>query len=96
VLEGGTEEGPAEGRALFRIVAEEIDRRLGAKERSWLQRSWQRRQDAYLRLASGGGPERARLMSHRAKLDRLRMRFATLAKQGVAGDAAEIIGRATS
>lgn len=79
VLEGGTEDGPAEGRALFRVIVEEIDRRIGAKERSWLQRSWQRRQDDYLRQAANAGapgsPARTALVARRAKLDQLRMRF---------------------
>ncbi len=83
VLEGGSEDGPAEGRALFSVVVEEIDRRIGARERSWLQRSWKRRQDDYLRQAANGGasggPGRALLIARRTKLDQLRMRFTALA-----------------
>jgi len=94
VLEGGSEDGPAEGHALFRVVVEEIDRRIGARERTWLQRSWQRRQDHYLRQAANsgtsGGPERALLVARRAKLDHLRMRFAALAdQQGTASETSE-------
>jgi hypothetical protein len=85
VLEGGSEDGPAEGCALFRVVVEEIDRRIGARERTWLQRSWQRRQEDYLRQAANsgtsGGPGRALLIARRAKLDQLRTRFAALANQ---------------
>lgn len=101
VLEGGSEEGPAEGRALFRVVIEEIDHRIGAKERSWLQRSWQRRQDDYLRQAAdagtSGGPGRALLVARRAKLDQLRMRFVALAShQDPIGSAIETKGEITS
>jgi hypothetical protein len=94
VLEGSSEGGPTEGRDLFRAVVEEIDHRIGARERSWLQRSWQRRQEEYLRQAASnltfGGPGRALLVARRAKLDQLRMRFAGLASQrGPAGEAFE-------
>jgi hypothetical protein len=85
VLEGGSEHGPAEGRALFRIVVEEIDRRIGAREHTWLQRSWQRRQGDYLQQAANrgtsAGPDRGLLVARRAKLDQLRMRFAALTEQ---------------
>lgn len=82
VLEGNSEGGPAEGRALFNVIVEEIDRRINARERAWLQRSWQKRQEDYLRLAANipksGGPDRTLLVARRAKLDRLRVRFAAL------------------
>ncbi|HWM92939.1 MAG TPA: hypothetical protein VN493_19405 [Thermoanaerobaculia bacterium] len=80
VLEGGSEHGSAEGCALFHVVVEEVGRRIGERERAWLQRSWQRRQEDYLRQAavapSSGSPGRALLVARRAKLDQLRMRFA--------------------
>lgn len=83
VLEAGTEEGPAEGRALFGSIVEEVNRLIGDRERAWLQRSWKRRQEEYLAQAattgSGKGPGRALLVARRAKLDRLRMRFTGLA-----------------
>jgi hypothetical protein len=94
VLEGGTEDGSPEGRALFQVIIEEIDRQIGPQERTWLQRSWQQRQGDYLRQAAAGttskGTERALLVAHRAKLDQLRMRFAALANhQKSAGEASE-------
>jgi len=100
VLEGGSEDGPAEGRALFRVVVEEIERRIGAKEHSWFQRSWQRRQEGYLRQASNGGtsgsPGRAVLVARRAKLDQLRTRFAVLVNhQQSAVEASETKGGVT-
>lgn len=83
VLEGGSEDGSPEGRALFGMVVEEIDRRISEKERSWLQRSWRRRQDDYLRLAASDGSSsrsaRTLLIARRTKLDQLRTRFAGLA-----------------
>ncbi len=91
ILEGKEESGSPEGRALFLVIVEEIERRLDPRQRSWLQRSWQRRQAHYLRLASksGGasdGPERSLLIARRTKLEQLRMRFALL----VSGDASDI------
>jgi hypothetical protein len=95
VLEGSVEDGAMEGRALFQVIVEEIDRRLGVRERSWLQRSWHRRQDDYLRAAASPdisrGAERSLLVARRAKLDRLRVRFADPAgHQGSPRDAGEI------
>jgi hypothetical protein len=79
VLLGGTGDGPPEGQALFHVILEEIDRRIGARERVWLQRSWQRRQDEYLAEATRvAGPARARIVARRARLDQLRQRFAEL------------------
>jgi hypothetical protein len=82
VLEGDSEDGSAEGRALFNVIVEEIDRRIGARERAWLQRSWRKRQEDYLRQAANGpksgSPDRALLVARRAKLDHLRVRFAAL------------------
>lgn len=100
VLEGGSGERPVEGCALFQVIVEEIDRRIGVKERSWLQRSWQRRQDDYLRHAandgSAGGPGRTLLVARRARLDQLRMRFAALPNhQGPAGENSETKGGVT-
>jgi hypothetical protein len=83
VLEGGSEDGSPEGRALFRVIIDEIDRRIGARERTWLQRSWQRRREDYFRQAAdgdaSGGPGRTLWVARRTKLDQLRVRFATLA-----------------
>ncbi len=80
VLEGAASGGSSEGCALFGVIAEEIDRRLGARERSWLQRSWQRRQDDYYARASNAeGSERTLLIRRRARLDQLRRSFAELA-----------------
>jgi hypothetical protein len=80
VLEGAASGGSPEGRALFGVMAEEIDRRLGARGRSWLQRSWQRRQDDYYSRASNAeGSERTLLVRRRARLDQLRRSFAELA-----------------
>jgi hypothetical protein len=94
VLEGDSDDAPAEGRALFSVVVEEIDRRVSALERSWLQRSWRQRQDDYLRQAASDGAAdrrgRAALVARRARLDRLRMRFAALPKSdGAAGEIEE-------
>lgn len=83
VLEGNSEGESGEGSALFSLIVEEIDRRIGARERTWLQRNWQKRREHYLRQAAGspgpGSPDRALLIARRAKLDRLRVRFAALA-----------------
>jgi hypothetical protein len=79
VLEGVLNDGHPEGRTLFRIVAEEINQRLGAEERSLLQRSWQRRQDFYVTLAATTqGMERTPLINRWARLEQLRRRFAPI------------------
>jgi hypothetical protein len=100
VLEGESSAGPAEGRALMSVIVEEIDRRISARERSWLQRSWQRRQDDYLRQAASKGtsdrPGRTVLVARRARLDQLRTRFAVLPNSaGSAGEFSEIQGGTT-
>lgn len=77
VLEGALNEGHPDGRALFRLVTEEINVRLGAHERTLLQRSWQRRQDAYIADAIGKPvAERTPLINRRVRLEQVRKRFA--------------------
>jgi hypothetical protein len=79
VLEGAMNEGHSEGRALFRVIAEEINQRLGTNERTWLQQSWQRRQENYVTHAtSTQGPQRTLLINRRARLEQLRRRFAQM------------------
>jgi hypothetical protein len=76
VLEGAMNEGHSEGRALFRVIAEEIDRRLGVNERIWLQRSWKRRKDNYVTKAtSSTGDQRKLLINRRVRLEQLWSRF---------------------
>jgi hypothetical protein len=86
VLEGGADDGPLEGRALFALLVQEIQRQLGDRERAWLQRGWQRRQDEYLQQAASTDAAdragRAVLVARRSKLDRLRSRFAASSPGG--------------
>lgn len=83
VLEGPpSETPPPEGKALFGIILEELDSRLSARERTWLQRSWQHRQEELLnQAASLSGQERKNLIARKTKLEQLRVQYATLAMQ---------------
>ncbi|HEX8407674.1 MAG TPA: hypothetical protein VF883_02340, partial [Thermoanaerobaculia bacterium] len=78
VLEGHPASTPApDGQALLTLLLEELDARLSARERTWLQRSWQRRQDALLAdAATRTGTDRTMLVARKGKLDQLRVRFA--------------------
>jgi hypothetical protein len=81
VLEGATDDGPAEGRALFEVVAQELECRLSPRERTWLQRSWQRRQDELIREAADPAKNAAQRripLARRKKLERLRVRFTSV------------------
>jgi hypothetical protein len=77
VLEGMLNDGQPEGRALFRLIIEEINERLGASDRTWLLQSWQRRQDAYVAHAANSqdAAQRTLLINRRARLEQLRRRF---------------------
>jgi hypothetical protein len=76
VLEGTMNEGHTEGRALFRVIVEEINQRLGTDERMMMQRSWLRRQDNYVTHATSTlGPQRTVLINRRVRLEQLRQRF---------------------
>jgi hypothetical protein len=96
VLEGSAD-GPPEGRALFTMLLDEVNRRIGARERSWFQRSWQRRQDDYMRQAASPGDSRPFLLKRHAKLKQLRLRFANLANnQPLATETPQSTGGAVS
>jgi hypothetical protein len=75
VLEGKLNEGHPSGRALFEIVAEEIDQRLTVDQRTWLQRSWLRRQDNYIAQAASSPAQRTLMINRRVRLEQLRRRF---------------------
>jgi len=81
VLEGPpSQTPPPEGQALFNVILEELDSRLGPRERTWLQRSWQRSQEEQLKKAgTRSGPERRNLIARKTKLEQLRMRYASMA-----------------
>jgi hypothetical protein len=83
VLEGGAATGPAEGRALFDLVLQELARRGSALEHLWLQRSWARRRHDYMSFAvqATAGVARITLVQRQAKLDEVRTRFALLATE---------------
>jgi hypothetical protein len=76
----GPGDGTPEGRALLNALLGEVTRRIGPREASWLQRSWQRRYDAYVAAATGlAGAERTARLRRRNKLDHLRRKFTELA-----------------
>jgi len=77
VLEGPTERGPAEGRALFQMILDELNQRINSRQRSMLQRCWQRRQDEQLAEAAKR-PDRKHLITRKGKLEHLRMRLIRL------------------
>ncbi|HEY0141360.1 MAG TPA: hypothetical protein VGF48_10725 [Thermoanaerobaculia bacterium] len=81
VLEGNPATTPApDGQALLTLLLQELDTRLSPRERTWLQRSWQRTQEELLRDAgTRTGTERTLLVARKTKLDQLRVRFATAA-----------------
>lgn len=91
VLQGVDNDGAYEARALFRVIAEEIDRRLEAGARALLLFSWQRRRDEYMSHAvNAHGVERTLLFRRRTCIEqllRLFMEFAagrvSQASQGV-------------
>ena len=81
VLEGEGENGPAEGRALFRVITNEIEARIGPRERTWLQRTWQQRQDEMQKAASDPAKDSAARripLARKKKLELLRLRFTKL------------------
>lgn len=80
VLEGGPASTPApQAEALLTVILEEVDVRLAARERTWLQRAWQHTQERLLKdAATRSGTDRTSLVSRKAKLEQLRIRFATL------------------
>lgn len=79
VLQGGDDAGAFEARALFRVIAGEIEQRLGDRQRALLKISWQRRQDEYMMSAlSAHGVERTLLFRRRARLEQLRRLFLDL------------------
>jgi hypothetical protein len=82
VLDSGTADRAPEARALFATIVEEVDHRMGARERAWLQRSWSRRQDEYLaQVTDAGGPGRTAIGRRRARIDQLKRRFTALAAE---------------
>jgi hypothetical protein len=79
VLQGAGNDGAPEALSLFGIIAEEIERRLGARGRALLQCSWQRRQDEYMtHAANAQGIERMLLFRRRTRLEQLRRLFMDL------------------
>jgi hypothetical protein len=82
VLEGGDQRAPAEGRALFAIVFEELARQSTASQRVWLTRSWQARRDGFVAMATRmdrNDTDRKAAIRRQTKLDQLRSRFVLLA-----------------
>jgi hypothetical protein len=81
ILEGGpTSTPPREGQALLAMILAELVVRLESRERTWLQRAWQRRQEEQLREAAmRTGTARTNLIARKAKLDQLRVLFASQA-----------------
>ena len=77
VLEGDSETGPAEGRALFELICQEIESRISPRERAWLQRGWQRSQENQISAAANKKLGDRRVpMARKKKLEQLRVRFA--------------------
>jgi hypothetical protein len=79
VLEAGPSYTAApQAQALLTVILEEVDARLDPRERTWLQRAWQRTQEQLLKHAASHTADRTNLIARKAKLDQLRVRFATL------------------
>ncbi|MFP5245043.1 MAG: hypothetical protein ACLGH0_00010, partial [Thermoanaerobaculia bacterium] len=81
ILEGSPSQTPApEARALLDVILEELDSRVAPRERTWLQRAWQHRQEEQLKEAgTHSGSDRRNLIARKAKLEQLRIRYATIA-----------------
>jgi hypothetical protein len=81
VLEGSpSQTPPPEGRALFDVILEKLDSRLDPRERTWLLRNWQRRQEEQLKEAgTRSGQKRRDLIARKTKLEQLRVRYASMA-----------------
>lgn len=80
VLEGPpSQTPPPEGQALLGVILEQLDSKLNPRERTWLQRTWQRRQEEHVKEATTkSGDERKSLIAHKTKLEQLRMRYFSL------------------
>jgi len=80
VLEGPpSQTPPPEGQTLLCVTLEQLDSKLNPRERMWLQRSWQRRQEEHAKeAATKSGDERKSLIARKTKLEQLRMRYFSL------------------
>lgn len=80
VLEGAPSETPSpQGKALVTLILDELAARLAPRERTWLQRTWQRRQEELLKAAALlDGNDRLNFIARKTKLEQLRVRFARL------------------
>jgi hypothetical protein len=80
ILEGPpSKTPPPEGVALFAVILEKLHSKLGPRERTWLQRSWQQQQDEQFKEAGTRvGQERKYFIGRKTNFEQLRMRFAAL------------------
>ncbi len=87
VLQGADNDGAADARSLYGVIAEEIERRLSERERVLLQLSWQRRQDEYMaHAANAQGVERTLLFRRRTRVEQLRRLFMDLTARRQSND----------